>query len=66
MSHVHQMVSLEAPLSAQGEPLSLAVEDVVGATEVTMGMIALPAMLRRDYEPKLACGSLLAGERSAS
>jgi tripartite ATP-independent transporter DctM subunit len=24
-------------------------------------MIALPAMLRRGYEPKLACGSLLAG-----
>ena len=34
---------------------------VVGATEITMGMIALPAMLRRNYEPKLACGSLLAG-----
>jgi tripartite ATP-independent transporter DctM subunit len=34
---------------------------VVGATEVTMGMIALPAMMRRGYEPKLACGSLLAG-----
>src|SRR3954470_9336194 len=34
---------------------------VVGATEVTMGMIALPAMLKRNYDPKLACGSLLAG-----
>src|SRR2546429_6051589 len=34
---------------------------VVGATEVTMGMIALPAMLRRNYDAKLACGSLLAG-----
>ncbi|HJV63681.1 MAG TPA: TRAP transporter large permease subunit [Albitalea sp.] len=34
---------------------------VVGATEVTMGMIALPAMLRRGYDPKIACGSLLAG-----
>ncbi len=34
---------------------------VVGATEVTMGMIALPAMLRRGYDQKLACGSLLAG-----
>lgn len=34
---------------------------VVGATEITMGMIALPAMLKRGYEPKLACGSLLAG-----
>jgi len=31
---------------------------VVGATEVTMGMIALPAMLRRGYDQKLACGSL--------
>jgi tripartite ATP-independent transporter DctM subunit len=26
-----------------------------------MGMIALPAMLKRGYEPKLACGALLAG-----
>lgn len=34
---------------------------VVGATEVTMGMIALPAMLKRGYDPRLACGSLLAG-----
>lgn len=34
---------------------------VVGATEVTMGMIALPAMLKRGYDEKLACGSLLAG-----
>ena len=41
--------------------LLAAMVGVVGATEVTMGMIALPAMLRRGYEPKLACGSLLAG-----
>jgi tripartite ATP-independent transporter DctM subunit len=34
---------------------------VVGATEVTMGMIALPAMLKRNYDAKLACGALLAG-----
>src|SRR4029078_5835542 len=34
---------------------------VVGATEATTGMIALPAMLRRGYDQKLACGSLLAG-----
>ena len=34
---------------------------VVGATEVTMGMIALPAMLRRNYDAQLACGALLAG-----
>lgn len=34
---------------------------VVGATEVTMGMIALPAMLKRGYDEKIACGALLSG-----
>jgi tripartite ATP-independent transporter DctM subunit len=34
---------------------------VVGATEVTMGMIALPAMLKRNYDPYMAMGSILAG-----
>jgi TRAP-type mannitol/chloroaromatic compound transport system permease large subunit len=34
---------------------------VIGATEVTMGMIALPAMIRRQYHPTIACGSILAG-----
>ncbi len=34
---------------------------VVGATEVTMGMIALPAMLKCKYDAELACGALLAG-----
>ncbi len=34
---------------------------VIGATEVTMGMIALPAMLKRHYHPTIACGSILAG-----
>ena len=34
---------------------------VIGATEVTMGIIALPAMLRRHYDPELAAGSILAG-----
>jgi tripartite ATP-independent transporter DctM subunit len=34
---------------------------VVGATEVTMGMIALPAMLKRGNDEKLACGALLSG-----
>ena len=34
---------------------------VIGATEVTMGIIALPAMLRRGYNPELAAGSILAG-----
>ncbi|MER8377387.1 TRAP transporter large permease subunit [Mesorhizobium sp. M1338] len=41
--------------------LLAAMVGVVGATEVTMGMIALPAMLRRNYDAKLACGALLAG-----
>ncbi len=34
---------------------------VIGATEVTMGMIALPAMIKRSYHPTIACGSILAG-----
>lgn len=34
---------------------------VIGATEVTMGIIALPAMLIRKYNPEMACGSILAG-----
>jgi tripartite ATP-independent transporter DctM subunit len=34
---------------------------VIGATEVTMGLIALPAMIRRHYHPTIACGSILAG-----
>lgn len=38
-----------------------AVCGVVGATEVAMGIIALPAMLRRNYDPEIAMGSILAG-----
>ena len=34
---------------------------VIGAAEVTMGIIALPAMLMRRYDPEIACGSILAG-----
>lgn len=34
---------------------------IVGAAVVTMGMIALPAMLERKYEPKLALGAIMAG-----
>ncbi|HUN10912.1 MAG TPA: TRAP transporter large permease subunit, partial [Rhabdaerophilum sp.] len=41
--------------------LLAAIVGVVGATEVTMGMIALPAMLRRGYDQRIACGALLAG-----
>jgi tripartite ATP-independent transporter DctM subunit len=34
---------------------------VIGASEVTMGVIALPQMLRRMYNKYIACGSILAG-----
>ncbi len=34
---------------------------VIGAAEVTMGIIALPAMLKLKYNPEMACGSILAG-----
>lgn len=34
---------------------------VIGAAEVAMGILALPAMLKRKYDPELACGSILAG-----
>jgi TRAP-type mannitol/chloroaromatic compound transport system permease large subunit len=33
---------------------------IVGATVVTMGLLALPTMLRRGYDPSLACGSICA------
>ena len=38
-----------------------AMAGVIGATEVTMGILALPAMLQRGYDPRMACGSILAG-----
>ncbi|NVK31665.1 MAG: TRAP transporter large permease subunit [Gammaproteobacteria bacterium] len=34
---------------------------VIGAAVVTMGMIALPAMLKRNYDHQIALGSILAG-----
>lgn len=34
---------------------------VVGAAIVTMGIIALPAMLKRHYDPEIAMGSIMAG-----
>lgn len=34
---------------------------VIGAAEVTMGIIALPAMLKHKYDPAMACGAILAG-----
>jgi tripartite ATP-independent transporter DctM subunit len=33
---------------------------IVGATVVTMGMISLPTMLRRGYDPALAAGTICA------
>ncbi len=33
---------------------------IVGATVVTMGLLSLPTMLRRGYDPKLACGVISA------
>ena len=38
-----------------------AMAGVIGATEVTMGILALPAMLQRGYDARMACGSILAG-----
>ncbi|WP_172299242.1 TRAP transporter large permease subunit [Pseudoruegeria sp. HB172150] len=34
---------------------------VIGAAVVTMGIIALPAMLKRGYDAKIAMGSIMAG-----
>ena len=34
---------------------------VIGAAVVTMGIIALPAMLKRKYDPQIAIGSIMAG-----
>jgi len=33
---------------------------IVGATVVTMGLMSLPTMLKRGYDPALACGSIAA------
>ncbi|GBC61313.1 C4-dicarboxylate ABC transporter [Desulfonema ishimotonii] len=41
--------------------LFAAATGVVGASEVTIGLMALPAMLSRDYDKSLACGSVCAG-----
>ena len=41
--------------------LFAAATGVVGASEVTIGLMALPAMLSRDYNKSLACGSICAG-----
>ena len=33
---------------------------IVGATVVTMGLLSLPTLLRRGYDPALACGTICA------
>lgn len=33
---------------------------IVGATVVTMGLMSLPTMLKRGYQPELACGTICA------
>jgi len=33
---------------------------IVGATVVTMGLLSLPTMLKRGYDPALACGTICA------
>jgi tripartite ATP-independent transporter DctM subunit len=34
---------------------------IVGASVVSMGLFALPAMLKRNYDPALSCGAICAG-----
>ncbi|MDN3519183.1 TRAP transporter large permease subunit [Aquisalimonas lutea] len=41
--------------------LLAAMVGVIGAAVVTMGLIALPAMLQRNYHPTIAVGSVMAG-----
>lgn len=41
--------------------LFAAATGVVGASEITIGLMALPAMLARKYNQSLACGSICAG-----
>ena len=33
---------------------------IVGATVVTMGLLSLPSMLKRGYDPRVACGTICA------
>jgi len=41
--------------------LLAAVVGIIGAAVVTMGLIALPSMLKRKYQVRLACGAVMAG-----
>lgn len=33
---------------------------IVGATVITLGLITLPTLLKRGYDPGLACGAICA------
>ena len=41
--------------------LFAAATGVVGASEITIGLMALPAMLEKNYNKSLACGAICAG-----
>jgi tripartite ATP-independent transporter DctM subunit len=44
-----------------GATIMAAMTGIVGATEVTMGLVALPAMLKRNYDKGMALGCIAAG-----
>ena len=50
-----------ATASVMACTLMAAMVGVIGASEVTMGLIALPEMLKRNYNKFLAAGAILAG-----
>lgn len=50
-----------AVMTVLGATLMAAMSGIVGATEVTMGLVALPAMLKRKYNKGLALGCIAAG-----
>lgn len=50
-----------ASASVMACTMMAAMVGVIGASEVTMGVIALPEMLKRRYDKFLATGSILAG-----
>ncbi len=50
-----------AIMTVMGATIMAAMSGIVGATEVTMGMVALPAMLKRNYSKPLALGCIAAG-----
>ena len=62
---VHQWVGWlkggVATASVMACTLMAAMVGVIGASEVTMGVIALPEMLKRRYDKYIAAGSILAG-----